>query len=742
MTEKPNPGGLERGDHVGVWEIVARIGDGGFGYIYKVQRDGKVYALKIARRRRAELAAEDRGPNEERFHREVSALMALHHPNIVRIRSFDRWPDAEEGYPYLVMDYVEGYSPYDWRMAVKPTLAEICVVFEKLAGAVGHMHRLGICHRDLKDDNVIVRPDGEPVIVDFGLARPERAYEVTQVGGIGTLSHMAPEYVAYFDSGAWGRAPFEWKPSVDIYALGYVLYVTLAGETPITVLDEAGELLGEAQQFERIKNQKPEPLAKHNPAIPASLDAIVLGLLEKDPTKRPQSAEEVAEVLRGARGEAGRAWEVRLTDVENGGEVEPPAELVAEAARPAPREVDLPRVGGGEARAAAGEGGAGAGNPGRGVGQAAPKQPFQEPTRKHPKAFVGEGTEPGATRPAQGKPFAPIPTKDWMAARLPGTAARRRAPLSLFVGGGVVTLTVALILVLGSRNATPAREPQVLLSTRAEPGTPVPGEIAVPESVRPSEPSPAPSGLASMPEPSRPDADGAKGNQVAPVSGKPARKPVRRTAAAKPPPERPPILVSEPISESPILAHTVRLGAEKPAAGSSPRPLGVPLGTHIRARLLTNLDTRTIGSGPVEAEVRVPVVVRGETVLAAHTRAYGTASESNGRFNVRFTQLRLPDDSVVSFEGIAFSREEGKPGLSADRRIEGPPPKTEGLGSKIAKGTGNILLDTVTGGTGQDIARSAGQAALNHEETAPAGSGMVLLLDAGVELDIFVFHPF
>jgi hypothetical protein len=203
-----------------------------------------------------------------------------------------------------------------------------------------------------------------------------------------------------------------------------------------------------------------------------------------------------------------------------------------------------------------------------------------------------------------------------------------------------------------------------------------------------------------------------------------------------------PFLVSEPIEESPLFAHTVRLGAEKPAAVARTGPLGVPLGTHIRARLLTNLDTRTIGSGPVEAELRVPVVARDEVILPARTRAYGTASEANGRFNVRFTQLRLPDDSVVSFEGIAFSRDEGKPGLAPDRRIEGPPPRTEGVGARIAKGTGNILLDTITGGTAQDIARTAGQTALNHEEVAPASSGSVLLLDAGVELDIFVAHPF
>ncbi len=259
-AEKPNPGKLERGATISSCEILGRIGDGGFGYIFKVRRDGKVYALKIARHRLADLPAEDRGPTEERLHREVAALMTLHHPNIVRIHSFDRWPEIEDGYPYLVMDYVEGSCIYEWRAEAKPSLAQICMVFEKIAGAVGHMHRLGICHRDLKSANVIVRPDGEPVIVDFGLARSQVAYGVTQASSIGTLTHYPPEYAAYCDSAAYSRQPFEWPPTTDIYTLGYVLYVTLAGETPLTVVDENGAL-SEVQVLDRIKNEVPDPCA-------------------------------------------------------------------------------------------------------------------------------------------------------------------------------------------------------------------------------------------------------------------------------------------------------------------------------------------------------------------------------------------------------------------------------------------------------------------------------------------------
>lgn len=728
MSERPNPGKLERGALVGLWEVVGRIGDGGYGYIYKVRRDGRLYALKIARQRQAELPAADRGASEERFHREVSALMGLHHPNIVRIRAFDRWPDAEEGYPYLVMDYVEGAGPREWREEARPSLAQICQVFEKIAGALGHMHRLGIAHRDLKNENIIVRADGEPILVDFGLARPERAYAVTQASGIGTLTHLAPEYITYCDSRAWGREPFAWSPSVDIYALGCVLYATLAGETPIILVDEEGKPLGEAQVIERIKNERPDPPSAANPAIAVSLDAVVLRLLEKDPAQRPQSAEEVADLLRHARSEAGRAWEVPLADVEDGTVPEPAGE--GAGAVPAVQE-PLPRVG---ASPVAPEQGAG-----DSVVATVAARTFREPTAVRQPPFVDEGG--GRERPPQRGPFDPISAKEWdaaagLVARDPG---RRRPRAALLAGGGALALALVVALVLSSRAPVPAGEPKVLLSSRPEAGESV--TLDAQRAAEPTRPPQLPPPVERVASASSPPPGAGPGLSADQERAGPRRAP-KRSGASKEEPELPPLLRSQSIASSPILAQTVRLGAEKAATPTGPRTLGVPLGTHIQARLLTNLDTRTIGGGPVEAEVRAPVVVRGETVVPARSRVYGTASEGTGRFNLRFTQLRLPDDSVVPFEGIAYSREEGKPGLAADRRMEGPPPRSQGLGSRIAKGTGNILLDTITGGTAHDIARSAGQTALTHEEAAPAASGAVLLLDAGVDLSIFVIHPF
>jgi hypothetical protein len=185
----------------------------------------------------------------------------------------------------------------------------------------------------------------------------------------------------------------------------------------------------------------------------------------------------------------------------------------------------------------------------------------------------------------------------------------------------------------------------------------------------------------------------------------------------------------------------VSLSSAAPAAAAA-KARGVPLGAHIKAKLLTNLDSRTIGNGPVEAVLVVPLLVRGEVVLPARTLVFGTATESSGRFNVRFTRLRLPDDTEVEFEGLALARDDGKPGLAAARRIEGEAPRAPGLGAQLAKGTGNILLDTVTGGLGQNVARNAGQAALNHERAVEGGSTYALLLDSGIVFDVWVERAF
>jgi len=217
--------------------------------------------------------------------------------------------------------------------------------------------------------------------------------------------------------------------------------------------------------------------------------------------------------------------------------------------------------------------------------------------------------------------------------------------------------------------------------------------------------------------------------------------PGEAAAAPKTPAARGPKVVAAVLGEDPLI-HAELVNARVPGGpADGARKLGIPVGTHIRARLLSNLDSRTIAAGPVEAVLPLPFMRDGEIVLPARTMLYGRASESGGRFNVAFNQMRLPDDTEIAFEGLAMDRRDKKPGLAASARIESSGGSgEESLGAKVARGTGNVLLNTVTGGVAEDVARGAGSAVVNHRasDSAAGGSGSAILLDAGVLMDVFV----
>lgn len=331
-----------------------------------------------------------------------------------------------------------------------------------------------------------------------------------------------------------------------------------------------------------------------------------------------------------------------------------------------------------------------------------------------------------------------------------GASAPRKGMSRAAIGAGVLVIGVVGVLFVTANMGPTETRPQTLLSeSESRPplavpsGSPAPtAGIAAPTSGGGDGPSPADAKAideALAREFGRPTVlpDGRLVMRpVAAAGTSPAREPLART-----PPKDPEAAGAAP-RDPPWLHRSTRLTAASATGPSAPKPVGVPLGAHMKAKLLTNLDSRTIGSGPVEAVLTVPVLARGQIVLPARTLAFGNASESSGRFNVRFSRLRLPDDTEVEFEGLALARDDGKPGLAAARRIQREPDRQPGLGTKIAKGTGNILLDTIAGGIGQDVARSAGQAALNHEQPAQGGSEWALLLDEGVVFDIWVERAF
>lgn len=264
------------------YEIEEVLGRGGVGVVYKATQLSlhRSVALKMllvgSYASQLELA---------RFTREAKALAALRHPNIVQIYDVGQM----EGRPFFTMEFVDG-GTLGQRFASTPhSVRDAAKVIATLAATVQAAHDLGIIHRDLKPANILLTADCQLRITDFGLARTaDDATALTRTGArMGTPSYMAPEQVL-------GTAL---TTSVDIYALGALLYEMLTGRPPFRASSFA--------EIERqLLNDQVVPPSRLNPKTPRDLDTICLKCLEKDPQRRyATSADLAADVERFLRHE-------------------------------------------------------------------------------------------------------------------------------------------------------------------------------------------------------------------------------------------------------------------------------------------------------------------------------------------------------------------------------------------------------------------------------------------------------
>ncbi len=246
--------GLEPGAVVGRFELVREIGRGGFGVVYEA-RDrelGRAVAFKAVR------AGERAALREERLVREAEAAARLSHPNIVTLHDVGR---CEHG-PYLVLELLRGETLAD-RLDRGPTsVREALRICVEVARGLAYAHEQGVVHRDLKPANVFLCEDGQVKLLDFGLAH---ALGRRRMDG-GTPAYMAPEQ--------WRGAPEDER--TDVFALGVLLYRTLAGELPF----------GDGDGAKALASQKPAP-GLDVPEAPA-LGAFVGRMLAKDPVDRPR----------------------------------------------------------------------------------------------------------------------------------------------------------------------------------------------------------------------------------------------------------------------------------------------------------------------------------------------------------------------------------------------------------------------------------------------------------------------
>jgi serine/threonine-protein kinase len=254
---------LSPGDKLGPYEILAPIGAGGMGDVYKARdtRLDRIVAVKVSKEQFS-----------ERFEREARAVGALNHPNIGTL--YDVGPN------YLVMEYVEGEP-----LKASPSVDRAMQYALQIADGVAAAHSKGIVHRDLKPGNILVTPDGRVKILDFGLATlqsvaPTDATLTRGITGagtaVGTVGYMSPEQ-------ARGETV---DARSDLWSIGVIFYELLTGVRPF-------EGTTQAVIFEGILSKTPVPPSARNPKIPPEWERIVSRLLEKDRATRYQSAQDL-----------------------------------------------------------------------------------------------------------------------------------------------------------------------------------------------------------------------------------------------------------------------------------------------------------------------------------------------------------------------------------------------------------------------------------------------------------------
>ena len=257
------------------YEIVEILGEGGMAFVYKardkqLQRDVAIKTLKPNYVNQEKFV--------DRFRREAQTAANLNHPNIVQI--FD-WGIEDE--PYFVMEYIEGNTLTSIISGNKTVgLNDILYIGSQVANGLKEAHKRGLVHRDIKPGNIMITPDGKVKVTDFGIVSLQNEEsDITKTGAVlGTASYISPEQ-------AQGK-PVSFES--DLYSLGTVLYELIAGKPPFT---------GDSPIATATKHltDKPEKLSNYRKDIPKALENAILKLLEKRPSDRFKSAEDLRALL-------------------------------------------------------------------------------------------------------------------------------------------------------------------------------------------------------------------------------------------------------------------------------------------------------------------------------------------------------------------------------------------------------------------------------------------------------------
>jgi WD40 repeat protein/predicted Ser/Thr protein kinase len=278
----PNPS-VECPAQVGPYRIVRLIGEGGMGAIYEAEQDNprRPVALKMIRPGLASPAL------LRRFAREAHVLGRLHHPGIAQVFAAGV---TDDGRPYFAMEFVRGVPLDVYVRSHSLNSAARLDLVARVCDAVQHAHEQSVIHRDLKPANILVNESGQPKILDFGVARATDADLQTTLGTevgqvIGTLAYMSPEQVAGDPAGMDARS--------DVYALGVVLFQILSQRLPYPLQE-----LPLAEAALVIRDREPDRLGSIDESMRGDLETVVAKSLEKDKSRRYESAGAMAADIR------------------------------------------------------------------------------------------------------------------------------------------------------------------------------------------------------------------------------------------------------------------------------------------------------------------------------------------------------------------------------------------------------------------------------------------------------------
>ncbi|MGK2963134.1 MAG: serine/threonine-protein kinase, partial [Gemmatimonadaceae bacterium] len=273
-------GKIDPGSPIGRYEIISLISAGGMGELYHARDPELKRELVLKLLPRKGVFHPDA---VERFVREAKAASALNHPNIVTVYEVGESPLGH----FIAMELIEGRTLRDLRLE-SPSIPSIARMGAQAARALAVAHEAGIIHRDIKPENLMLRDDGYLKVLDFGIAQlgqrdlsdPETESRITQPGMVvGTMRYMSPEQ-------ATGKVV---TPASDMFSLGIVLYELAAGRHPFDSSSDMAVLSA-------IILREAMPASQVNSRVPASLDAVVMKMLAKNPDDRP-TADDVAEAL-------------------------------------------------------------------------------------------------------------------------------------------------------------------------------------------------------------------------------------------------------------------------------------------------------------------------------------------------------------------------------------------------------------------------------------------------------------